>query len=118
MTNHKPHTYLNSKPAVQLSIRQARWQQFLSRFHFEWEYCKGVHGIADPISRNPALHALQAHDEQSSCSCHTLYAHQAKDSGGDVNMEADADMDIYDSLNVSSQFLQNVPSGYSDPLVC
>ena len=67
--------------------------------HFGWEYRKGVHNVADPISRNPALHALQV-----------------LDSDGDASMNADADMDIYDSLNVSSQVLQNVCSGYSaDP---
>ena len=95
VTDHKPNTYLNSKPAVQLSSRQVRWQEFLSRFHFEWEYRKGVHNVADPISRNPALHALQA-----------------KDADGDAENE----MDIYDSLNVSSHFLQSVQKGYSaDP---
>ena len=92
VTDHKPNTYLNSKPAVQLSSRQVRWQEFLSRFHFEWEYRKGVHNVADPISSSPAL--------------------QAKDADGN----AEAELDIYDSLNVSSQFLQSVRKGYSaDP---
>ena len=67
-----------------------RWQEFLSRFHFEWEYREGVHNVADPISSSPALHALQA-----------------KDADGN----AEAGMDIYDSLNVSSQFLQSVRKG-------
>ena len=34
VTDHKPNTYLDSKPAVQLSSRQVRLQEFLSRFHF------------------------------------------------------------------------------------
>ena len=33
-TDHKPNTYLDSKPAAQLSSRHVRWQEFLSRFHF------------------------------------------------------------------------------------
>ena len=36
-----------------------RWQAFLSRFDFEWEYRKGVYNIADPLSRNPALLNMQ-----------------------------------------------------------
>ena len=72
--------------------------------------------VADPISRNPALHALQAHIGRCSYCSPALYALQLHDSDGDVNMNADADMDIYDSLNVSSQCLHNVRSGYSaDP---
>ena len=34
-TDHKPNTYLDNKPSVQLSRRQVRWQQFLSRFDFK-----------------------------------------------------------------------------------
>lgn len=32
VTDHKPNTFLDTKPPVQLSSRQVRWQQFLSRF--------------------------------------------------------------------------------------
>ena len=32
-----------------------RWQAFLVRFDFEWEYRKVAYNIADPLSRNPAL---------------------------------------------------------------
>ena len=55
VTDHKPNTFLDSKPSVQLSRRQVHWQQFLSRFDFTWEYRKGCANVADPISRNPAL---------------------------------------------------------------
>ena len=55
VTDHKPNTFLDSKPSVQLSRRQARWQEFLSRFDFKWEYRKGCASVADPISRCPAL---------------------------------------------------------------
>ena len=60
VTDHKPNTFPDSKPAVPLSSRQVHWQQFLSRFDIEWEYRKGCHKVADPISRNPALYAMQA----------------------------------------------------------
>ena len=53
--DHKPNTFLDSTPSVQLSRRQARWQEFLLRFDFKWEYCKGCANVADPISRCPAL---------------------------------------------------------------
>ena len=53
VTDHKPNTFLDSKPSVQLSRRQVHWQ-FLSRFDFTWEYRKGCANVADPIS--PILH--------------------------------------------------------------
>ena len=102
VTDHKPNTFLDSKPAVQLSSRQVHWQQFLSRFDFEWEYRKGCHNVADTISRNPALYAMQAQ----------LHAMQAKDSGDAANL-SDEDMEVYDSLNSSTQFLQCVRNGYA-----
>ena len=55
VTDHKPNITLATKPSSQLSRRQVRWQQFMSRFDFEWEWRKGVHNMADPLSRNPAL---------------------------------------------------------------
>ena len=33
-TDHKPNTSLSSKPAVQLTRRQVRWEESLSRFDF------------------------------------------------------------------------------------
>lgn len=59
VTDHKRNTFLDSKPPAQLSRRQVRWQQFFSRFDYEWEYRKGIYNIADPLSRNPALLNLQ-----------------------------------------------------------
>ena len=107
-TDHKPNTFLDSKSAVQLFSRQVRWQQFLSRFDFEWEYRKGCHIVADPISRNPALYAVLAQ-------LHAI-AIQAKDSEGrvaSISVVSDEDMDIYDSLDVSSHFPQRVRDGYA-----
>ena len=40
---------------VELSRRQVRWQEFLSRFDFKWEYRKGSANVADPISRCSTL---------------------------------------------------------------
>jgi hypothetical protein len=40
---------------TQMSRRQVGWQQFLSRFDYQWEYRKGIYSIADPLSRNPTL---------------------------------------------------------------
>ena len=55
VTDHKPNTFLTSKPAAALSRRQVGWQTTLSRFDFDWEYRKGAYNIADPLSRNPSL---------------------------------------------------------------
>jgi hypothetical protein len=63
ITDHKPNTFLSSKPAVQLTRRQVHWQEFLSRFDFTWEYRKGSTNVADPQSRSPVLlSALDAHE--------------------------------------------------------
>ena len=55
VTDHKPNTFLDGKPSVQFSRRQARWQEFLSRFDFKWEFRMGCANVADPLSRCPAL---------------------------------------------------------------
>ena len=88
VTDHKPNTFLDTKPAVQLSSRQVHWQQFLSRFDFQWEYRKGCCNVADLISRCPSLHAVAADP----------------DSGSDA--------DVTGSVNVSGQFLQHIRDGY------
>lgn len=100
----------------------ASWQQFLSRFDFEWEYRKGCHNVADPISRSPALHAMQAQQhamqakDQSGPALNVMPATQAQDSGGDAAGLFEAAMEVYDSLNMSTQFLHRVCNGYAqDP---
>ncbi|WP_366144398.1 reverse transcriptase domain-containing protein, partial [Giesbergeria sp.] len=60
VTDHHPLTYLQSQKT--LSRRQARWVQFLARFHFQIVYKKGSTNVADPISRNPTLHAQDPRD--------------------------------------------------------
>ena len=52
LTDHQPLTFLPTK--TQLSRRQARWQEFLSRFHIEWQHRPGRLNVADPLSRHPA----------------------------------------------------------------
>lgn len=51
VTDHHPLVNLPTQP--NLSRRQARWSEFLQRFHFSWEYRPGRINIADPISRRP-----------------------------------------------------------------
>ncbi len=64
-----------------------------------------MHHVADPVSRSP----------RSSADRPALHAMQAKDADGN----AEAEMGIYDSLNVSSQFLQSVLARYQlHQLVC
>ena len=46
VTDHNPLTYLDSKP--DLSRRQARWYEFLSRFNYKWKYRPGRQKVADP----------------------------------------------------------------------
>ena len=51
-TDHGANTFLDTQPS--LSRRQARWQEFLSRFHFTWKFLPGVrNNVADPLSRRP-----------------------------------------------------------------
>jgi hypothetical protein len=56
VTDHNPLTFFKTQP--NLSRRQARWSEYLSRFHFEWEYRPGRINVADPFSRFP-VHAEQ-----------------------------------------------------------
>jgi hypothetical protein len=55
VTDHQPLTYLQTQS--NLSRRQARWVEFLSRFNWKVVYRPGINNVADPISRNPALTA-------------------------------------------------------------
>jgi len=57
VTDHNPLTYFQTQP--NLSRRQARWSEYLSRFHYDWEYRPGRINAADPLSRHPT-HALTA----------------------------------------------------------
>ena len=50
VTDHNPNTFF-SNPGTPLSRRQARWLEFLSRFHYEWKHIPGRTNFADPITR-------------------------------------------------------------------
>jgi len=54
ITDHHPLIHLQTQP--NLSRRQARWMEFLSRFSFVIKYAKGSTNVADPVSRNPLLY--------------------------------------------------------------
>lgn len=53
VTDHNPLTFFDSISL--LSRRQARWQEFLSRFDFEWVFRPGRINVADPLSRAPHM---------------------------------------------------------------
>ena len=50
-TDHGANTFLETQQ--KLSRRQVRSQEFLSRFHFKWEFVPGARNVADPLSRRP-----------------------------------------------------------------
>ena len=52
-TDHNPLKYFDTKQ--DLSPRQARWAQYLSRFDYEWKWIKGITNPADFLSRNPTF---------------------------------------------------------------
>jgi hypothetical protein len=56
VTDHCPNTFFDTE--VNMSRRQARWSEFLSRFEFDWEYRSGRTNVADPLSRNPLQSVL------------------------------------------------------------
>ena len=65
ITDHRPNVTLYSRPHSQLSGRQVRWLQFLSRFCIQWEWRKGISNIADPLSRIPCLNSFTASQMQT-----------------------------------------------------
>lgn len=53
LTDHKPLTFLKTQGS--LSRRQARWLEYMSRFHLDIWYKKGSENIADVLSRHPGF---------------------------------------------------------------
>ena len=91
VTDHKPNTFLDSKPSAQSSSRQVHWQEFLVRIDFNWDYRKGCANVADPISRCPSLYLITTEDD-------------------------DSVREIYNTLPISGDFLSRVREGYDkDP---
>jgi transposase InsO family protein len=59
LTDHHPLTFLRDQ--ADLSRRQARWMEFLSRFDFAIDYQRGVDNtVADALSRHPSFAAVTA----------------------------------------------------------
>ena len=58
VTDNRPNTVLQTQPI--LSRRQARWSEYLQRFHFNWVHRAGRHNVADTLSPNPAFKHLSA----------------------------------------------------------
>ena len=59
-TDHGANTFLDTKPSH--SRRQARWQEFLSRFHFTEKFLPHVrNNVADPLLGGPLLLSLLLH---------------------------------------------------------
>jgi hypothetical protein len=56
VTHHNPNMTFETKQT--LSPRQARWQEYLARFQYEWRYIKCRTNMADPLSRRPDAHKI------------------------------------------------------------
>jgi hypothetical protein len=53
-TDHNPNIFF-SDGNTPLTARQARWQEILGPYNFQWKYKKGPENIADALSRLPDL---------------------------------------------------------------
>ena len=58
VSDNRPNTFLQTQPT--LSRRQARWSEYLQRFHFNWVHRPGRRNVADPPSRSPDFVSLNA----------------------------------------------------------
>ena len=80
VTDNRPNTFLQIQPT--LSRRQARWSEYLQRFHFNSVHRAGRHDVADPLSRNPdfkQLNALLAVTTGSATNKRSLHSNPAPD---------------------------------------
>jgi hypothetical protein len=71
-TDHNPNIFV-STGNTSLTARQARWQEFLGPFHFQWKYKKGPENIADALSRLPDLTPREEAAEQATVQVNLNY---------------------------------------------
>ena len=71
VTDHNPNTFFNN-PGTTLSRRQARWLEFLSRFHYDWKHIPGRTNFADPITRQYVTNQPQLTYVVHTCKTPTL----------------------------------------------
>jgi hypothetical protein len=71
-TDHNPNIFF-STGNTSLTARQARWQEFLGPFHFQWKYKKGPENIADALSRLPDLAPREEAAEQATVQVNLNY---------------------------------------------
>ncbi|KAK9808466.1 hypothetical protein WJX73_009373 [Symbiochloris irregularis] len=130
ITDHRPNSFFATQPL--LSRRQCRWQEFLSRFHFSWEYRPGRTNVADPISRSPAFLnlvttvaiALRNRDVPAAMSSHVPAAvpapsppaAEAPSEEAMLDAPADNGVDAQDPAYAESEILRDIQHGYTvDP---
>lgn len=104
VTDHNALVHLPTQP--NLSRRQARWMEFLARFHFKWEYRPGRTNVADPISRNPALAAII---------CLAGYATRSKSKSTDQAQHAPADPQpaVAPASHDPASFMDSIKQAYA-----
>jgi hypothetical protein len=71
-TDHNPNIFF-STGNTSLTARQARWQEFLGPFHFQWKYKKGPENIVDALSRLPDLTPREEAAEQATIQVNLNY---------------------------------------------
>jgi Reverse transcriptase (RNA-dependent DNA polymerase)/RNase H-like domain found in reverse transcriptase/Integrase zinc binding domain/Chromo (CHRromatin Organisation MOdifier) domain/gag-polyprotein putative aspartyl protease len=69
LTDHNPNTFFGSMK--DLSRRQVRWSEFLSRYNFDWKYIPGKKNISDGLSR---ISLTSTDKSYPSLSCITITA--------------------------------------------
>ena len=101
VTDHNPNTYFQTQP--NLSRRQARWSEYLSRFSlFKWEYRPGRINVADPLSRHPSLMAMLTRQ--------SAIVRDAHDSAPDAAVYSDFQRKCLSEYEVDPWFAEIAPS--------
>ena len=105
VTDHNPNTHLQTQP--NLSRRQARWAEYLQRFHFTWTYRPGRGNVADPLSRHPdfslkklVLNMTTTRSRSKTTPETTTATHSNKRSHHDIAHEPVIDVTIVDNTEI------------------